>query len=294
VKNLVRRSPVWLAVWTALAVAAGGTTSARAEIAYAYAQQTVNAITVTGTGLANGTMTGTSTSASAVINAVGVATNHPTDTPEAFVGAPPPASQNSFVKYSTQGGGPQAGDFSRGDSLISGGASLFNAAGMNTANVAESVLSTAGTGAGLATGVGGWSLGGTFTSTGTSVTVGYNWANDVLDLVSGPADSAQSSFKVTISVKDQHGHEVDATPTELNTALGSPPNGPEITTSGTGSATLSLAGLTAGDVFAITLTGTEMSAAQIAVPEPGPIALASAGGLLALAVGAVRRRARKA
>jgi len=240
-------------------------------------------------------MTGTSTSASAVINGVGVATNNPTDTPQAYVGALPPAPQNFFQKYSTEGGGPQAGDFSRGDSLITG-SSLFGA-GLSATNVAESVLRTANTGTGLATGSGSWSVAGTFTSTGSSVTVGYNWANDILDAVTGSTATAQSSFKLAITIKDQHGHQVDATPSELNTALSAPPNSPEIMTSGTGSATLSLAGLTAGDIFSISISGTELSSAQLApsVPEPGSFILAGMGGVVALAFHKIRRRrARKA
>jgi len=235
-------------------------------------------------------MTGTASSASAVINGVGSATNNPTDTPEAYVGAAPPAPQNSYVKYSTQGGGPQAGDFSRGDSLLTG-STLFGS-GMSASNVAESIISTAGTGTGLATGNGSWSVAGTFSSTGSSVTVGYSWANDILDAVTGSGATAQSSFKLNITVKDQHGHQVTATPSELNTALSAPPNSPEIMTSGTGAATLSLAGLTAGDVFSIAITGTELSSAQLApaVPEPGTFALAGMGGVVALAFRAIRRR----
>jgi len=277
-------------VGAALALAIGWLGTSKADVAYAYAQQSISGLTVTGTGLSNGTMTGTASSASAVINGVGTATNNPTDTPEAYVGAAPPAPQNSFVKYSTQGGGPQAGDFSRGDSLI-GGTNLFGA-GVSASNVAESILSTAGTGTGLATGNGSWSVAGTFSSTGSSVTVGYSWANDILDAVTGSTATAQSSFKLNITIKDQHGHQVTATPSELNTALSAPPNSPEIITSGTGSSVLSLAGLTAGDVFSIAITGTELSSAQLApaVPEPGTFALAGMGGVVALAFRAIRRR----
>jgi len=266
----------------------------RADIAYAYAEQTLTAISVTGTGLTNGVTSGTATSASAAINGVGVATNNPTDTLQAYVGAAPPAPQNSYVKYGTSGGGSQAGDFSRGDAVLSG-TSLFTTAGMNTSNVAETQVSTAGSGNGLGTGNGSWSIAGTFNTTGTSVTVGYNWANDIVALVSGGIASAQSSFKVTISIKDQHGHEVDATPADLNAALSAPPNGPEIITSGTGSATLSLAGLTAGDLFGIAISGTELSSGQLtaSVPEPGSMALAGLGGALVLAFQAYRRRTRK-
>jgi hypothetical protein len=293
-KHLAKDALKLLVASAAVIVATGWLETARADIAYSYAEQTLTGVSVTGTGLTNGTMTGTASSASAVINGVGTATNNPTDTLQAYIGAAPPAPQNSYVKYSSQGGGPQTGDFSRGDAVLSG-TTMFSTAGMNTSNVAETILSSAGTGSGLGTGTGSWSLAGTFASTGTSVTVGYNWANDILDTVTGTTASAQSSFKMSISIKDQHGHEVDFSPTELNTALSAPPNSPEIITSGSNTATLSLASLTAGDVLSIAITGTELSSSQLSpsVPEPGTFALAGMGGALALAFHAIRRRTRK-
>jgi len=291
-KHLAKDALKLLVASAAVIVATGWLETARADIAYSYAEQTLTAISVTGTGLTNGTMTGTATSASAVINGVGVATNNPTDTLQAYVGAAPPAPQNSYVKYSTQGGGPQAGDFSRGDALITG-TSMFTTAGMSASNVAETILNSAITGAGLGTGSGSWSLAGTFRTTGTSVTVGYNWVNDIFDVITGTTSSAQSSFKMSITIKDQHGNAIDASPNELNTALSAPPNNPEIITSGSGSTVLSLATLTAGDVLTISITGTELSSSQLAVPEPGTFALAGMGGALALAFRAIRRRTRK-
>jgi len=291
-KHLAKGGVRLLMATAAVIAATGWVETTRADIAYSYAEQTLTGLTVTGTGLAGATMTGTATSASAVINGSGPATNNPTDTLEAYVGAAPPAPQNFFQKYSTQGGGTQAGDFSRGDALITG-TSLFTT-GMSASNVAESILNSVNTPPpSLATGNGSWSLAGSFTApTTSSITVAYGFANDILDVVTGATASAQSSFKVTISIKDQHGHEVDATPTELNTALSAPPNSPEIITSGTGSAVLSLAGLTAGDVFSISISGTELSSSQLspAVPEPGTFALAGMGGVVALAFRAIRRR----
>jgi len=292
-KHLAKGGLRLLVASAAVIAATGWVETTRADIAYSYAEQTLSNIIVTGTGLAGATVTGTSSSASAVINGVGVATNNPTDTPQAYVGAAPPAPQNFFSKYSTQGGGTQPGDFSRGDALITGGTNLFTT-GANASNVAESILNSVNPPPpSLATGSGSWSLAGSFTApTTTSVTVSYGFLNDILDFVTGATASAQSSFKLTISIKDQHGHEVDATPTELNTALSAPPNSPEIITSGTGSAVLSLAGFTAGDVFSISITGTELSSAQLApaVPEPGTFALAGMGGVVALAFRAIRRR----
>ena len=290
-KKLTRTSSRWLGACAALVIAAGWNSASRADIAYGYATQSVNNIVVSGAGITNALTTGTSTNAAAVINGSGVATNSPTDTLAAYLGAAPSAPQNFFPKYSTAGGGPQAGDFTRGDALISG-SNLFTT-GFNTSNVAESVVSTIGSG--LLTGAGSWSISGSFNApTTTSVTVGYSFFNDVLSQITGTG-SASASFKVTISIKDQHGNEVDATPVALNTALSAPPNGPEIINSGTGTATLSLASLFAGDTYGIAISGTELSAVILtsSVPEPGPIVLAGLSGALALAFRAFRGRTRK-
>jgi hypothetical protein len=295
-KQLAKDAWKLLVASAAVIVATGWLETAKADVAYSYAQQQITGLTVTGTGLSAITQTGTSTNASAVLNGVGTATNDPLDTKQAYQGASPAAQENFFSKYSTQGGGTQAGDFTRGDALLSTG-SLFRGPGMSAQNVAESIVSTAGSGPGaLATGSGSWSFAGTFTTSGTSVTVSYNWANDILDSVLGPGASAQSSFKLDITIKDQHGHSVDASPSELNTVLSAPPNSPEIMTSGSGSALLSLAGLTGGDIFTISISGTELSSSQLApaVPEPGTFVLAGMGGVLALAFHKLRRRARNA
>jgi hypothetical protein len=294
-KHLTKDALKWLLASAAVIVATGWVGTTKADIAYSYAQQAITNITLSGTGVTNGVMTGTATSASAVIKGAGSATNDPTDTLQAYIGASPPAPQNFYGKYSSQGGGPQTGDFSRSDAVLSPGGGLFGP-GLAATNVAESILSTAGTGPGLATASGSWSFAGTFNApTTTSITVAYNWANDILASVTGPTATAQASFKMSITIKDTHGHEVDNSPTELNTALSAPPNSPEIITSGSGSAVLSLASLTAGDVFTISITGTELSSAQLApaVPEPGTFALAGMGGALALAFRAIRRRTRK-
>jgi hypothetical protein len=295
-KHLAKDALKWLLASAAVIVATGWVGTTKADIAYSYAQQAITNITLSGTGVTNGVMTGTSTSASAVIKGSGSATNDPTDTLQAYIGASPPAPQNSYVKYSSQGGGPQTGDFSRADAILSTGSTLFSTGGLAATNVAESILSTAGTGPGLATASGSWSFAGTFNApTTSSITVAYNWANDILASITGPSATAQASFKMSITIKDQHGNEVDNSPTELNTALSAPPNSPEIMTSGSGSAILSLSSLTAGDVFTISITGTELSSAQLApaVPEPGTFALAGMGGALALAFHAIRRRTRK-
>ena len=108
--------------------------NAQAAITYGYAQQTLTNVTVTGV-FSNTGLAGLSTSAASAIDGTGVSTNHPTDTLQAYQGAPPPAPQNSYVKYSTAGGGSQAGDFTRGDAVLSLG-SIFTT-GFSGSTVAE-------------------------------------------------------------------------------------------------------------------------------------------------------------
>jgi hypothetical protein len=265
------------AVGAAVAGVLGAAGAARADFSYGYAQQTLSGLTITGTGLSNGTVTGSATTASAVAGGTGVATNSPTDALEAYQLSGPTATENNFTKYSTAGGGPQAGDFTRGDVVLGNRGNLFTS-GANGSVVAESYAS--GTN-GLETASGSWQLSATFTSTGSSVTVGYGFNNDIYTLVSGTSLSpAEAQFGAVISIKDQHGHEVDAIPVELATAFSSPPNGPEVITSGNSSATLSLAGLTPGDTYTVTINVQALSAAGAAVPEPaslGVLALGAAG-----------------
>jgi len=283
----------------AVALAAGLSSGARADIVYAFASQTISGLSVSPVGITSSSFTGSATSADAASNGSGVSTNNPTDTLQSYIGAAPPAPQNFFARYSsfvaTSPPGPQAGDFTRGDALLVTPANLFTT-GATTSNVAESYISTGGLGVGLQTATGSWSLGGQFTvpTTTTAVTVNYSFANDILAFATSPVSGmATAAFKATISIKDQHGNEVDATPSNINTAISSPPNSPELITSGASTAVLSLLGLTLTDTLSITISGTETTSASLAVPEPGPIALGAVAGFGALAVGAVRRRSRR-
>ena len=272
----MQRSHFSLAVIATIAFASG----AQGAITYGYAQQTLSGVTVIGT-FNNATLTGLATSAASAIDGTGVSTNNPLDTLVAYQGAPPPSPQNSYVKYSTIGGGPQAGDFTRGDAVISNLANIFTT-GFTASTVAESATSGV---AGLLTGTSTWLLSGSFNSPNTStITINYNYLNDISTIATVPG-AAQAKFSFLVTVKDTHGNSVDSSPAELNATFASPPNGPEVTTSGSGSILLSLATLTPGDTYSITFSG--QSAADItspnAIPEPGSGVLFScAAGLLAL------------
>jgi hypothetical protein len=275
----------------AVALALCLTPAVRADAGYAFAEQTVTGVNVTGTGLAAAS-TGSSTADSAAIGGSGVSHNNPTDALQSYVGAAPPSGENNFGQYSSNGGGPQMGDFTRGDTLITGPGNLFNSTGFNASNVAETALNSTVSGPGvLGTGQGTWTASGSFTtpSTTTSVTVAFNFTNIVVAQLTG-AGLSQASFQVVISIKDQHGHEVDANPDALNAALSAPPTGAPLTSSGSGTQVLSLAGLTAGDTFAITITGTENSSVSLtAVPEPSSMCLLGIG-LSSAAIARFRRK----
>jgi hypothetical protein len=265
--------------------------AARADLGYAFATQTLTGVNVSGTGLV-AVSTGSSTTDSDALAGSGVSHNDPLDAKQSYVGALPPSGENNFNAYSTQGGGTQAGDFTRGDTVIATPGNLFNSTGFNASNVAETALNTASSGPGiLGTGQGTWTASGSFTTplTTTSVTVSFNFTNTVIAQLTG-AGVSQASFQMEISIKDQHGHEVDASPDQLNAALSAPPTGSPISSSGSGTQVLSLAGLTAGDTFAVTITGTENTSVSLtAVPEPSSMCLLGIG-LSSAAIARFRRK----
>jgi hypothetical protein len=270
---------VLTAVAPAVALVLCLTPAARADVGYSFAEQTVTGVHVSGTGLTALT-SGSSTADSAALGGSGVSHNSPTDALLSYIGALPNSGENNFSRYSSQGGGTQTGDFTRGDTVIANPGGLFSTDGFAASNVAETSLNTLVSGTGiLGTGQGTWTASGSFTtpSTTTSVTVSFNFSNDVTAQLTGQGLS-QASFQVVISIKDQHGNEVDASPSLLNAALSAPPTGPPVTSSGSGSQVLSLVGLTAGDTFAITITGTENSSVSLtAVPEPSSMCLIGIG-----------------
>lgn len=255
--------------------------NAVAQTEYGYATMSLSNLRITTT-VTNGTLTSTSSGASAIANGSGVVTSAPSDAPQAYFGAAPPAPENSFTKYSTAGGGPQPGNFARGDSMLTNAGSIFST-GATISAVAETFNSLANT---TRTGSGSGVIRATFNTSAASIALAYSYLTDIVSLVSGGGISAaaQASFAVTFTITDQHGHMVTANPAELNSALSAPPNGPEIITSGTSTVTLSLAGFTAGDTFSLTVNEVTNSS----VNGPVPVASAPEGGssMLLLGLGA--------
>ena len=114
------------------------------------------------------------------------------------------------------------------------------------------------------------------------MTVGYGYANDLIGQISGTG-SANADFSISFSIHDQHGHFVTASPVELNKSVTAPANGPEIITSGTGSVSLNLVGLTAGDVYTISISGHAFASANSPiVPEPTSLGAIACGAMLVL------------
>jgi hypothetical protein len=295
----------------ALALVAVSSRSARADIAYAFAEQSISNLTITaaGGGALPGAISGTATQASAVANGSGAASNNPLDTAPAQVGTSPMVPNNYLTHYSSLTAGlnvlpatppgPDTGDFTRGDAVITS-PNIFT--GASASNVAESIVGTSGAGTALFTGQGTWTTSGVLPANQlagmTALAVNFSFANDVAAWLSNQSEGfASASFKLTISVKDQHGNENDLTPSQVNTAISTPANGNEIVNSGSVTGLVLPLSTSAGgannlvltDMLTISITGTEVTAVALSVPEPSSIALGAVAGGLVLATGALRR-----
>jgi hypothetical protein len=276
----------------ALAMVAGLSASARAQVSYGYAEQTIsNVMLVPASGTLGGvTITNTSTLDGATQDGNGISKSDPVDAPQTYFGpsAPP---ENTFVR--TAPGNPPSGvSFTRGDVQI---------AGLGTGNavgnvVSESLLSGASTVAHSETGNSALTASVNFTpSANGALSIRYTYANDVYVVTTGPG-TATASYNFDFNIRDSSGNLVfqyGTTPLSANTnlTLSAPPPVPETIRSGTDTVTTGT--LIAGQTY--TLTFTEKTASSVtlaAVPEPGPIALAAVAGGLTIATGAIRRRRR--
>jgi len=275
-----------------LALIGGWATDARADIGYAYAEQTISGLAITPTapltlvGLVN-----TTTQDNTTQNGSGLSNSDPLNALEAYqpLSGYPGPGQDSYVRFAT--GNPptsRVGNFTRADVVI---ASL--APGTNSSSVvSESFLNTTQSPA-VSTETGGSgltaSLGFTLSSA-TALTLSYNWANDIFAFNTGGA-SATANFKFNITIKNATTGAVvfsSATST-TNVSLAAPPSGNEIGPI-TGTDTVTTPTLATGVTYSLVFSSTAQTSVQAAVPEPGSMSLVAAAGVLTLVVGAVRRR----
>jgi hypothetical protein len=281
-----RRPPLLLAAGlVSLALAGGWAASARADVAYGFAEQTITNLTIAPAITATTTVA-TTTSASTTVNGSGVSNSNPLDTPEAYQGGSPPAPQNDYTRYAP-GATPVSpvGNFTRGDAVISSLAPTANSSSV----VAESYLN--GVGQQNETGHGALAASLSFTIPTTSaLTISYGYANDLYVFTTG-LGNATANYHFNISIKDSMGNVVFSSSTPAtNLSLTAPPPGGEVIRTGTESVTTP--SLTAGTLYSITFSSTADTSVTIAaVPELDAMTMVGASGALALVVGKVRRRA---
>jgi hypothetical protein len=283
-RRLTRRLATAL---VALALVGGWAANARADIAYAFAEQTISALSISPAGTPVGGVS-TFTQDSSTVNGSGISNSATLDAPQAYQGGAPPAPENLFTRYAP--GSPPVSpttpaDFTRGDVVIASLAAATNSSSV----VAESYLNSATP----KTETGNGGLGASFSfrpTTAGPLTITYSYSNDIFAFTTG-SGSASANYHFDITIKDAAGTVVfnSATP-ETNLSLSAPPQGGEIIRSGTQSVT-SPSLLTTTNYTVIFSSTAQSSVA--AVPEPDVVALVGAGGALTLAVGAARRRARR-
>jgi hypothetical protein len=284
----------------AIALVASWTASgARADIAYAYAEQTISNLTTD----ANLTSLAITPQSSTFANLNDVVDGHNTNTldaAQAFVGPGlvPPPQNTFFTKYATFAEPPgtiPAGDlpsapassFSRGDVVLT--ASVGPAA--QGSAVAESYVK----------GVGQVASANGHNSIQYAITVGttgafhinFDYSNDLYAVTNTPpgVDSASSAVSFTIKIT---GGGLNFTESPLPTNIGTgiaAPNQDEIVTSG--SLSVLTPTLVAGTKYFVTFQLAADTIVATAVPEPATMAMALTA-LPLLGLGLLRRRNRKA
>jgi len=282
-----------------LAIAVNSAATARADYAFAFAEQTISNVVVALTGGAtfvNTTPTTFGTSDSASLRGFpGVANQDQLDAPEAYTGTPPPAPENLFTKWATFAAGSPLpagqqptgpGPFSRGDVLIQFPPAVVTPTASNVAETYSTLGSGAATGA--------FSAQLTFqVSANTNISTSYNFANDIYASVGGNA-IAQASFKFDVSVKDNLGNIVlDFAPNQTNVSDSAPVNTPEKVTAG--AVASPGAALVAGTTYTLTFSGAETTFVNVnVVPEPSSLLMGSmAIGLVGGVCGWRTRKARQ-
>jgi len=271
-----------LAAAVLVSVAAG---SARADFAYAFAEQTISNLAIAPAVIPAGTLTSFAQD-STTLNGSGSSSGDPLDPLQAFQGGVPAAPQNFFGRDApgilpTSPTTPAS--FTRGDAL-------FTPATTTLAVVAESLINTnSPVGARSLTGNAGIAASFNFTvATSTALTISYNYSND-LYVLAASTGLAKANFLFNITIKDNAGNVVfNSTTDNTNLSLSAPPNGSEVIKSGSESVVTGL--LSTGTQYTIIFTEQAQSAVT-AVPEPASMALLAIGLLIPIGYRMKRRHA---
>jgi len=264
---------------------------ARADFAYAFAQQTISNLTVTPGVVPVGTFT-SSAQDSTTLNGSGSSNSDPMNPLQAYQGGLPMAPQNFFARYAP--GSPPVSptvppSFTRGDVLFTTGGPGVNSGAV----VSESLISTGGGNPTSETAQAGLTAALNFTlATSSALTIAYSYANDIFVFTTGPS-TAKANFNFSITIKDASGAIVFASQTNpTNVNLAAPPQGAEQINSGMEAVVTPL--LAAGTQYSIVFSVQSQTSvtALNPVPEPGSLSLAllAIGGLIPIGYRMKRRR----
>ena len=286
----------------AVALAAGLTAgSARADIAYAYAEESIGPLTATANSVPGSsvTVTGVSPQSATSANLNNTAVAHSTagnpngfDAPQSLVGPGP--GENSFVKFAFPGNptnlvagtlpASTVAPFSRGDVVLSG---------TTGSAVAESYVKGLDQTA-AANGHNSVQYSITVSDTGT-YNINFGYANDRYAATNTPpgVDTASSKVAFEVTVSDALGTTLlDVKPDVTQGATGiAQPNKDEVATSGT--TFVDTPSLTAGQTYYVNFQLNAETIVGTAVPEPATMAMALTA-LPLLGLGLLRRRSRRA
>lgn len=270
---------------TFAAIGAMGLNSARADLAYAYAEQSVTFRVTVGSGsITAGTQT-LSSATSAVVDPPGTSVSHlgTNDALQSYIGSAAPP-ENTFTQL-----GLVNPNYAHGDTQIS--ATGIFGTGFTAQSVAEAYVIAPNPAA--ANSDGNWLLRQNFTvsDAATFLHFNYDWNNKLVGTIVGNG-TADGEYKLDITVNDITSGIVlvySNSITELNHTFASPPNF-SLTTGDTNHQFDTGNSFQAGHTYQLLISG-DTGVSVRAVPEPSSFALIGIG--LAGAVGLLHRRKRE-